>query len=64
MLKLQKLYIYVEKNINEQELVQRQRRRTVLYSAQKLLRPEFRNPTLLAGEEIPVKHTVSIVWSP
>ena len=49
---------------NDQELVDRQQRRTVLYSAQKLLHPKYRNPTHLSGEEIPVKHTASIVWSP
>ena len=50
-------------SLNDQELVDRQQRRTVLYSAQKLLHPKYRNPTQLSGEEIPVKHTTSIVWS-
>ena len=40
-----------------------QPRRAVLYTAKKLRRTKYRNPTQLADEEITVKHAVSIVWS-
>ena len=56
MLKFKANWCQLQVNINNQELVQRQQRRTLLYSVQESHCAKYRNPTQPPDEEITAKN--------